>query len=172
MKLFVITGVCGAVKSTLCDALSGLLDPSGFACIDTDEVGLNWWDYAGTDHESVYSDACLAEAVRRAEGKDLVFASCLNPQDYYSRHTVPEEVESTVFIVLCPEDRILEERLRNRPAERGFTSEEAIRPHLEYNRWFRKNRGKFPLMVDNTGMEAEKAAGLVADFIRRAAPGR
>ena len=57
------------------------------------------------------------------------------------------------------------QRLQARPAERGFTTEEAIRPHIEYNQWFRKNRGKFPLFIDNSEQTEEQTATKVAEFI-------
>lgn len=167
MKLFVITGACGAGKSTMREALEDILDKEKYACIDTDEVGINWWDYAGTDHESQFSDDCLAEAVRLAAGRDLVFSSCLNPLDYLSSHVIPEEIEATCFIVLAPTDDEIAKRLRNRPAERGFTSEEAIRPHVEYNRWFRRNRGKFPLFIDTTHVSVEETAKQIASLINK-----
>ncbi len=165
MKLFVITGACGAGKSTIKDALAQRLDPAAFACIDCDEVGYNWWDYAGTDHESQYKDDCLAEAVRRAGDRDLVFATCLSPQDYIAVHAVPDAVESTCFVVLCPSDEEIRKRLRARPKERGFTSDEIIQPHVEFNQWFRRNRGKFPLMIDNTDQLVEETAARIAAFI-------
>ena len=167
MKLIVITGSCGAGKSTVRDALEASLDAKKYACIDTDEVGINWWDYAGTDHESKFSDDCMMEAVKRATGRDLIFASCLNPLDYIASHVIPEEIESTCFIVLCPADAEIEKRLRNRPPERGFTSEEVIRPHVEYNRWFRKNKGKFPLFIDNTDSSIEETTAQIAAFINK-----
>ena len=52
MRVFIITGTCGAGKSTMKDQLAAMLDPERYACVDSDETGLNWWDYAGTDHES------------------------------------------------------------------------------------------------------------------------
>lgn len=55
------------------DALSEILDKDKYACIDSDEVGIYWGDYEGTDHESKYKDDTLAEAVRMAGGKDLLF---------------------------------------------------------------------------------------------------
>ena len=50
-RLVIISAACGVGKSTMKDALSesGLL--RNYACIDTDEVGINWWDYAGTENE-------------------------------------------------------------------------------------------------------------------------
>ena len=165
MKLTVITGTCGAGKSTVRDILSQLLDGSRFACFDTDGLGLNWWDYAGTDHEQDYSSDCLKRAVQLAGGRDIVFASCLNPLDYFRSTDLPPEIEATVFAALCPSDEAIWERLRARPAERGFTSDEKILPHAEYNKWFRKNRGKFALFIDNTDQPPDQTAELLAEFI-------
>ena len=167
MKLFIITGACGSGKSTMKDALEGLLDNAEYACIDCDEVGLNWWDYAGTDHESKYKDDTLAKAVEMAGGKDMVFVSCINPVDYISRQEIPECIESTYFIVLNPEDEEIIKRLKARPAERGFTSDEKIEPHVGFNRWFRKNKGKFNLYIDNTDQSVDETAKRIEDFIRR-----
>ncbi|WP_051204972.1 AAA family ATPase [Butyrivibrio sp. VCD2006] len=165
MKLYIITGACGSGKSTMKDALEASLDRSIFACVDSDEVGLNWWDYAGTDHESQYKDDTLAKAVEMAEGKDLVFVSCINPQDYIASHKIPECVESTDFIVLCPSDEEIIRRLKARPAERGFTSDEKIAPHVGFNQWFRKNKGKFPMFIDNTNMDVTETSKQIAGFV-------
>lgn len=165
MKLVIVTGTCGAGKSTVKDELARRLDPSQFACIDTDEVGINWWDYAGTNHEHKFSDDCLKEAARLAGGRNLIFASCLNPLDYFSKHTIPENIESTYFIVLCPSDEKIERRLRARPKERGFDSDAARRPQLEYNRWFRKNKGKFQMFIDNSEMSVAETAEKIVSFI-------
>ena len=166
MRLFVITGTCGAGKSTMRDALPELLDPERYTCVDSDEVGLNWWDYAGTDHEGKYGEDTLKEAVTLAAGKDLVFVSCLNPLDYFEKVTAPEEVNATYFIALIPPDGEIYRRLRARPAERGFTSDEVIQPHIAYNQWFRKNRGKFSLCIDNGTETIDETAGKIAMFIR------
>ena len=77
MRLIIITGTCGAGKSTVRDHLAKRLDPDKFVCIDTDEVGINWWDYAGTDHEEHFSDDCLVEAVRLANGHPHKFRRTL-----------------------------------------------------------------------------------------------
>lgn len=167
MKLFIITGACGSGKSTMKDALESILDNTKYACIDCDEVGLNWWDYAGTAHESKYKDDTLAKAVEMAGGKDMVFVSCINPMDYISCQEIPECIESTYFIVLNPEDEEIIKRLKARPAERGFTSDEKIEPHVGFNRWFRKNKGKFNLYIDNTAQSVDETAKLIEDFIRR-----
>jgi len=38
MKLFIITGTCGAGKSTMKDDLATRLDPARYACVDSDET--------------------------------------------------------------------------------------------------------------------------------------
>ena len=165
MKLYIITGTSGAGKSTIKDELSGLLDPEKFACVDSDETGLNWWDYAGTDRESQYGNDTLNAAIRKARGRDLVFVSCLTPQDYMTKTTVPEEVKATYFIALWASDEIVYRRLRARPKERGFTSDEIIRPHIEYNRWIGRNRGKYQLFMDNEKQTAGETAEIIRQYI-------
>ena len=165
MKLYIVTGTCGAGKSTIKDELGAMLDPVKYACIDSDETGLNWWDYAGTDHESQYGNDTLNAAILRAGGRDLVFVSCLTPQDYMTKTTVPEEVEATYYIALWAPDETIYGRLRARPNERRFTSDEIIRPHIEYNRWIRRNRGKYQLFIDNENQTAEETAGIIKEYI-------
>ena len=165
MRLFVITGTCGAGKSTMRDVLPEFLNSERFACIDSDETGLNWWDYAGTDHEGQYGSDTLKNAIGMAKGRDLVFVSCMAPHDYITKTILPEEVESTFYIALWAPDETIERRLRARPAERGFTSDEAIRPHLEYNRWIGRNRGKYQLFIDTEDQMPEMTAEKIAAFI-------
>lgn len=165
MRLFIITGTSGAGKSTMKDALEPLLDPERYVCIDSDETGLNWWDYAGTERASKYGEDSLRIAVQRAAGRDLVFVTCLTPQDYMTNTDISEEVRSTYFIALWASDETIGQRLRARPAERGFTSEEKIRPHIEYNQWIGRNRGKYQLFIDNEKQTTAETAGIIQRFI-------
>ena len=165
MILYVITGTCGAGKSTMKDALEAVLDREKTACVDSDETGLNWWDYAGTDREAQYGSDTLNRAIQRAGGRDLVFVTCMAPQDYMTNTTVPEEVEATYCIALWAPDETIWQRLRDRPKERGFTSDEVIRPHIEYNRWIGRNRGKYQLFIDNGKQTEKETAGIIRDYI-------
>ncbi len=145
--------------------MAALLDKDKYSCIDSDEVGLNWWDYKGTERESKYKDDTMAKAVEMAGGKDLVFVSCINPQDYIASQEIPECVESTDFIVLCSADEEIVKRLKARPEERGFTSYDKIEPHVGFNRWFRKNKGKFSMFIDNTDKSVEETAKMIELFL-------
>ena len=168
MRLVIVAGACGSGKTTVIHELRKRLDSDCWACLDTDQLGINWWDYAGTDHESRFSEDCLREAVKRAGGRDLVFGSCLSPQDYIEKTAIPDSVESTCYVVLCPPDEIIERRLYARPKERGFTTAAAIRPHIEYNRWFKKNKGKFPLFLDTGALSVEETVERILPLIRSA----
>lgn len=167
MKLYVITGTCGAGKSTMKDYLSDTMNSEMYACVDSDEVGLNWWEYAGTEKESKYGEDTLKRAVKIANGKNLIIVSCLNPIDYFQKIDPPKEIESSFFIALNSTDETIQRRLKARPVERGFTTDEIIRPHIEYNGWFRRNRSKFQLVIDNTEISEEETSKIIASFIRR-----
>ncbi len=165
MKLFIITGTCGAGKSTMKDELSARLDPARYACGDSDETGLNWWDYAGTEWEGQYGADTLSEAFKVADGRNLVFVTCMAPHDYITKAAVPQDLTATFSIALWAMDEIIDQRLRARPKERGFTTDEAIRPHIEYNQWIGKNRGKYQLFIDTEGQSPDETAEMITAFI-------
>ncbi len=165
MKLFIVTGTCGAGKSTMKDELAARLNPERYACVDSDETGLNWWDYAGTEREGQYGSDSLRKAFGIAGGRNLVFVTCMAPHDYITKASVPEELTATFYIALWAGDRIIERRLRARPRERGFTTDEAIRPHIEYNQWIGRNRGKYQLFIDTENQTPDETAETIAAFI-------
>ena len=51
MKLIVLTGACGSGKTTVNEALAGLLPPERFICADADRLGFRWSDYAGREFD-------------------------------------------------------------------------------------------------------------------------
>ena len=165
MKLFIITGTCGAGKSTMKDRLVARLDADRYACVDSDETGLNWWDYAGTEREGQYGADTLTEAFRIANGRNLVFMTCMAPHDYMTKAVVPEKLTATFHIALWAKDQIIDERLRARPKERGFTTDEVIQPHIEYNKWIGRNQGKYQLFIDTGNKIPYETAETIATFI-------
>ncbi|MDE6593594.1 MAG: AAA family ATPase [Oscillospiraceae bacterium] len=165
MILVILSAACGVGKTTVKNHLKEGRISEFFACIDTDEVGLNWWDYAGTDKESKYSEDCLKAAVRLAEGKNLLFFSCLNPDTFYGEFDIPAEITAAYFIAMTCSDDEISARLKARPPERLCGSDEFIRKQIEYNNWFIKNKGKFQLYIDNTDMSVQCTAEKIEDFI-------
>lgn len=165
-KLVVLCSACGVGKSTIKDALNEYSTLANWACIDTDEVGVNWWDYAGTENESEYSDVCLAEAVRMSDDKNLLFVTCMNPIDFYGKVNIPQSITSTFFIGMTCSDEEITKRLKARPAERMCGSDEFIADQIEYNSWFVENSGKFQFYIDNTNQTVDKTAELIALFLK------
>ena len=164
MKLVVLTAACGVGKTTIKDELKSKGTLKDFAFIDTDEVDINWWDY-GMENKIKFNDDCLMEAVRQANGKNLLFSTCLNPVDFYGEVTVPSEVTSSFFIAMTCSDEEITGRLKARPAERMCSDDEFIRGQIDYMNWFRKNKGKFQLYIDNTDMTIGRTAEIIEDFI-------
>jgi len=163
--LVVLSAACGVGKSTVKDALNqGKLSDS-WTCIDTDEVGVNWWDYAGTENESAFSDKCLEEAVKLSGNRNLLFVTCLNPCDFYKVTRIPEAVASTYFIGMTCSNEEITKRLKARPAERMCGSNAFISDQVQYNNWYRKNSGKFQYFIDNTDMTIDETANKIAAFI-------
>ena len=72
---------------------------------------------------------------------------------------------ATFYIALWAKDQIIDRRLRARPKERGFTTDEAIRPHIEYNQWIGRNRGKYQLFIDTENQTPDETAKMIAAFI-------
>ena len=164
-KLVIRSAACGVGKSAVTDALHGSDLLQGFVCMGSDEMGLNWWDYAGTDHEFGYIQDGMDEALRRAGERNLLFTTCMSPVDFYAKMRLPENIGATYLIgMTCSADEV-RARLLARPAERMCGSEEFIQIQIEYNGWFLQNAGKFALHIDNTGETVEQTAARIAAFV-------
>ena len=169
MKNFIlVSAACGVGKTTIKDEINSKNLLENYICIDTDEVGINWWDYAGTENESQFSVDCIKEAVKLSEDKNLVFFGCLNPADFLLKIDIPEEITSSYFIGMSCSDEEITRRLKARPAERMCGSDEFIASQIEYNNWFKKNTGKFNFYIDNTNQTIAETALQIANFIKKA----
>ena len=91
----------------------------------------------------------------------------MTPHDYITKTTVPEALTATFYIALWVPDQLIDRRLRARPKERGFTTDEAIHPHIEYNQWIGRNRGKYQLFIDTENQTLDETAQTIAAFIAR-----
>ena len=165
MTLFILSAACGVGKTTVKDEL--LRRDPAFACIDADQVGLSWWDYAGTEREEEYKTDTLRAATELAGGRDLLFASCLNPLDYFRSVTPPPEIERTFFIGMVCSDCEIRRRLKARPPEYRCGGDDFIKAQIDYNNWFRRNSGKFQLFIDNSGQNPGETADIAERFIKK-----
>ena len=166
-KLVIVSAPCGVGKSTMIDALNELNILDEYVCLDSDELGLNWWDYAGTEQEERFNDDCLKEAVKKSGNKSILLGSCLNPFDYYSKVVIPEEIEATYFVGMVCSDEEIRDRLKARPAERMCESDDFIDSQIQYSKWYKANKGKFQLFLDNTNREIYETAVMIAEFVKK-----
>ena len=74
-NVIVLCAACGIGKSTMKDFIEENNMLPDHVCLDTDDIGLNWWDYEGNDHENKYQSDCFAKAVELSGHKDLFFVT-------------------------------------------------------------------------------------------------
>lgn len=163
-KLVFLCGTSGVGKSTLGRLLVPLLPD--YACVDTDEVGLDWADYAGTDHEAQFSDDCLALAAAIAGDRHLLFSTCLNPIDFLLKNVLPEHFDAVYFIGLYCSPEALRAHLQARPPEWGCATDAYIAAQTDYNTWFMRNARKLQFHADTSVESPKQTAERIAAFIR------
>lgn len=166
--LVILSAACGVGKTTIQNTLCQLNLLPDFACLGSDEMGFNWWDYAGTPHEADYSKDCLTEALIRAGDRPLVFCANMSPPDFRKmRPSFPCLAEVRHIGMFCSDDEV-RRRLLARPPERMCNDEVFIRSQIEYNRWIRNHPSEYAFHIDNTPYSEEDTSRIIADFILRA----
>ncbi len=166
-RLFILSAACGVGKTTIQNTLRQLNLLPDFACLDSDEMGINWWDYAGTPREADYMRDCLSVALDRAGDRPLVFCSCISPPDFRKLRPSFPYITSVWHIgMFCSDDEV-RRRLLARPPERMCSDESFILSQIEYNHWIRKHPSEYAFHIDNTPYTEEETARIIADFIRR-----
>ena len=163
-RLVILSAACGVGKSTVKNTLNELNLLPDFACIDSDEVRLNWWTYKGTPREQDYTKDCLARAAQLAGDKHLLFGSCNDPISFFERVHLPSDVTVSYIAMTCS-DAEVRRRLLARLPERMCGEESFILSQIDYNGWIRGHTHLYQLHVDNTHQTPEETARIVADFV-------
>lgn len=161
--LILLSAACGIGKSTVKNALNEMNLLPDFACVDSDEVRLNWWTYKGTPREQDYTKDCLARAFELAGDKHLLFGTCNDPISFFERITLPADVTACYVGMTCS-DAEVRRRLLARPPERMCGEETFILSQIDYNNWIRDHAELYDLHFDNTEMTVAETAELVARF--------
>lgn len=164
--LVMLSAACGVGKSTIKNTLNDLNLLPDFACIDSDEVQLNWWTYKGTPREKDYTRDCLAKAFELAGERHLLFGSCCAPTDFFTRIKLPENV-TVIYIAMTCSNAEVRRRLLARPPERMCSDEAFIASQIDYNSWIRTHTELYNLHLDNTDRTEHETAEAVAAFVRR-----
>lgn len=163
--LILLSAACGVGKSTVKNALNEMNLLPGFACIDSDEVRLNWWNYKGTPKERDYTKDCLARAFELAGDKHLLFGTCNDPISFFERVPLPADVTAHYVAMTCSDSEV-RRRLLARPPERMCGEEAFILSQIDYNGWIRAHPHLYALSLDNTALSVSETAERVAVFAR------
>lgn len=166
--LIILCAPCGVGKSTMKDVLVERKQLPDFVCLDTDEIGVGWHNYSGTEKENQYYTDCLARTVEISGDKNIFFVSAgMNPQNFYNLVDLPKTIDRTFFIGMTCSDEEITKRLKARPAERKTDSDEFIKSQHEYSAWFKRNKGKFQCFIDNTNQTLEETAAEIEEFVKK-----
>lgn len=160
-----LCAACGAGKSTLLDYMRDNNMSDDFCFVDTDETGLNWWDYADTENPDRYTEDSIKRASGMSGDKNLFFGSCMNPQTLFEKITLPDEIGAVFTIALTASPEEITKRLKARDPERMCGSDEFIAEQISYNAWFLRNANKFQLHIDNRDKSVSQTAEKITSFL-------
>ncbi len=108
----------------------------------------------------------MARAVCMANGKNLLFPACINPDNYRQMESVPSCITEVHFMVMTCSDEQIAARLLARPPERMCGSAEFIASQVQYNDWLGSHAEKFECRIDNTHSSIEQTVQEIAAYLR------
>ena len=163
-KIIFISSACGVGKSTIIEELQKRKVP-GFVSLEVDELGINYWDYDHLEGHIFYK-VCLEEALKRAQDKNIIYGSCMNPVDF-EKVILSEEKIKPYFIALTCVDEDERKRLLARPKSRMCDDENFIKGQNQYNNWFKNNLDKFDYHIDTSKLTIEESVNKIISFINK-----
>lgn len=139
--LYCITGASGAGKSTICYVLTKRLQ--NFVVLEKDIL----WADVFNDPTMNFNEIWMRMAKNIGQsGKPVVLCGTTLPQ--HLDNSIEKRYFSTIrFLALVCDDDVLAERLRQRPAWRGF-NDESIAEHVSFNQWIKENYSTRNLPMD------------------------
>ncbi|HEU5227552.1 MAG TPA: AAA family ATPase [Ktedonobacteraceae bacterium] len=164
--LFIITGPSGAGKTTVCLALTTLMNEC--VIIESDIL----WGLLPATAENNYSEyrnvwLRIAKNIGQA-GRPVALCGTAIPEQF---EACPERryFSTLYYLAIVCDDALLEERLKLRPQWRESGSGEVIERMLQFNRWLKEHATTTkPAMTlyDNSHRSIQETTSDVAQWIR------
>ena len=156
LPLFIVGGASGAGKSTVCQALTGVIEDA--VLLDSDILWRPEFNKPDQNFREYFELWLrMAKNISQSGRPVVLFGAGIG---------VPENVEPCIerryfarvhYLALVCDDDVLAQRLKARPVWRGSGDPAYIEEHVQFNRWFRQQRsGDVPItLLDTTRMPLE-----------------
>ncbi len=162
LPLFLLTGACGAGKSTI-----ALMLQQTFNQVITLENDV--FPIKAIQQDPIATSEMILRTCKNIQqaGKPVVLAGCNIPQ-HFEQSIEQRYFSDFYYLALVCSEAELRRRLEARPAWRGFNKEEAIQPQLDINRWFFESydsKAYNQTLVNTTDLSIEEIQTKVIDWI-------
>ena len=172
-KIFFISGVCGAGKSSIIPHLKSALPSKTYQVYDFDARGVpenadHKWRFTETQH-------WINEGIKLSEkNKSIVVCGFTNPDEFGNE--IEHERSGVVFILLDAKPKIIRQRLESRYTKNGIFDKEQKVIGMPVNdfidssvKFVKQMRNIFKKhncpIVDTSKLTPEKVSKVVADII-------
>jgi adenylate kinase len=170
LPLFVVSGVSGTGKSTICNQITGRYQEA--VLLDSDIL----WRLEFNKPENHYRDYFemwlrVCKNISQSGRPVVLFGAGMG---------VPKNLENCVerryfseirYLALVCTEEILTERLKHRPEWRGTRDQSYIEEHQRFNQWFiaynKKNDKPSIAILDTSNKTMEETANDVEQWIRK-----
>lgn len=163
--LFIITGASGTGKTTVCLELANTISQA--VVMDSDILWMQEFNKPEDDYR-VYREMWLRVCKNISQGgRPVVLCGSAIPEQY--ENCIERRYFSEIhYLALVCDDRILIERLKNRPAWRKSASDDFLSKQIRFNQWFKANADTAVpkiTLLDTTHDSLEKTTGKIQQWI-------
>ena len=167
LPLMVVTGACGAGKSTVCQTILGKLNE--VVILEGDLLWRDEFKKPESNYQDFYETWLRLSKSISQSGRPVVM---------FNAGGVPQNIEPLVerryfsqvcYLALVCNDTLLEKRLSKRPAWRGSGTDAYIDEHVRFNQWFKnRNQSSQPVIdiIDTTQDSISVSSEKVVTWIR------
>jgi predicted kinase len=166
LPLFIVSGASGAGKSTVCHALLGGLNHA--VLLDSDIL----WRPEFNTPENNYRDFFetwlrMCKNISQAGRPVVLFGAGAGVPDNIEPRIERRYFSTVEYLALVCDDKVLADRLKQRPAWRGTQASAYIEEHQRFNQWFKTRGTTAPhiTLVDTTHATVGATTAKVTSWI-------